>query len=139
MARELLGIATDVNVSEAVRVSAIKDALDRAGVSARTAVDVSVKAAPYETILSHVETGSRAEFRRSQGIEDNSNKPRELPCAEPDLIVDVDVDVDVDEVEVEAEVVTEGDEFVAAMRTQPAEVGSEVMTIEDPFTSSVPS
>ena len=137
MARELLGIATDVNVSEAVRVSAIKDALDRAGVSARTAVDVSVKAAPYETILSHVETGSRAEFRRSQGIEDNSDKPRELPCAEPDLIVDVDVDVD--EVEVEAEVVTEGDEFVAAMRTQPAEVGSEVMTIEDPFTSSVPS
>ena len=135
MARELLGIATDVNVSEAVRVSAIKDALDRAGVSARTAVDVSVKAAPYETILSHVETGSRAEFRRSQGIEDNSYKPRELPCAEPDLIVDVDVD----EVEVEAEVVTEGDEFVAAMRTQPAEVGSEVMTIEDPFTSSVPS
>ena len=135
MARELLGIATDVNVSEAVRVSAIKDALDRAGVSARTAVDVSVKAAPYETILSHVETGSRAEFRRSQGIEDNSDKPRELPCAEPDLIVDVDVD----EVEVEGEVVTEGDEFVAAMRTQPAEVGSEVMTIEDPFTSSVPS
>ena len=135
MARELLGIATDVNVSEAVRVSAIKDALDRAGVSARTAVDVSVKAAPYETILSHVETGSRAEFRRSQGIEDNSDKPRELPCAEPDLIVDVDVD----EVEVEDEVVTEGDEFVAAMRTQPAEVGSEVMTIEDPFTSSVPS
>ena len=135
MAREVLGIATDVNVSEAVRVSAINDALDRAGVSARTAVDVSVKAAPYETILSHVETGSRAEFRRSQGIEDNSDKPRELPCAGPDLIVDVDVD----EVEVEAEVVTEGDEFVAAMRTQPAEVGSEVMTIEDPFTSSVPS
>ena len=54
------------------------------------------------------------------------------PCAEPDLIVDVDVDVDeIDyveaspaktslvEAEVKAEVMTEGDEFIAAMRPQP--------------------
>jgi hypothetical protein len=70
MARELLKIATDENAPEAVRVNAIKDALDRAGVQARTAVDVSVTAKPYESIFEAMETGSRADYRRSIGIED---------------------------------------------------------------------
>ena len=38
------------------------------GVSARSAVDVSVTAAPYETILESIEWGTRADFRRAQGI-----------------------------------------------------------------------
>jgi hypothetical protein len=110
MARELLKIATDGNVSEAVRVNAIKDALDRAGVSARTAVDVSVTAAPFETILEHIESGSRAEYRRSRGIEDDSDhppaladSPRELPPVGADAPLD-------------AEIVDEGAELIAAMR-----------------------
>jgi hypothetical protein len=71
MAKELLKIATDENVSEAVRVNAIKDALDRAGVSSRTAVDVSVTTKPYEILFDSIEPGgSRADYRRSQGIED---------------------------------------------------------------------
>lgn len=99
LARELLKMATDPNVSESVRLSAIKDALDRGGVSAKSAVEVEVgPPKPYEQIfdgLGSVESGSRAEFRRSLGIPDDSeaddrrplaDRPRELPAAEGEPI-----------------------------------------------------
>jgi hypothetical protein len=61
-------MATDPNVSESVRLSAIKDALDRAGVSAKTAVEVEVgPPKPYEQILDGlavIESGSREAYRR---------------------------------------------------------------------------
>lgn len=69
LARELLRMATDPAVPESVRLSAIKDALDRGGVSAKTAVEVEVgPPKPWELILdatTEVIAGSRAEFRRS--------------------------------------------------------------------------
>jgi hypothetical protein len=62
-----------------VCVDTINDALDRAGIQAKTAVDVSVTAKPYETVLdSMVEMsgGSRSEHRRARGIEDvNTTRP----------------------------------------------------------------
>jgi hypothetical protein len=42
LAKQLLGIASDENASESVRLAAIKDALDRSGVSAKTAVEIEV-------------------------------------------------------------------------------------------------
>lgn len=70
LARELLKMATDSNVSESVRLSAIKDALDRAGVSAKTAIEVEVgPLKPWEQIMggcAELEGGSRAEFRRKR-------------------------------------------------------------------------
>ena len=48
MARELLGIAVSAD-SEAVRLAAVRDALDRAGMNPKTAVEVSV--GPYEQVL----------------------------------------------------------------------------------------
>jgi hypothetical protein len=51
MARELLKMASDGNVSESVRPPAIRDALSRAGVSERTALDVTHEVKPWEQIL----------------------------------------------------------------------------------------
>lgn len=75
LARELLNMATDPDVAESVRLSAIKDALDRGGVSAKSAVEVEVgPLKPWEQImdglamdrLTKVVGGSREEFRRSR-------------------------------------------------------------------------
>ena len=92
MARELLRMATDDNVADSVRLGAIRDALDRAGLAAKNAVEVEVgPRKPYEVILEGVEAGSRAEYRRSIGRPDDSDpeyRPspegfRELPPADP--------------------------------------------------------
>ena len=50
LARQLLGIAEGAE-SEAVPLAAVKDALDRAGVQAKTAATVEVSVKPWETVL----------------------------------------------------------------------------------------
>ncbi|MBY0290145.1 MAG: hypothetical protein K2X52_23825 [Mycobacteriaceae bacterium] len=67
MARELLGMATSAE-SEAVKLNAIRGALDRAGLGAKTEVSVEVK--PWEQLMGDitgVATISRAEHRALQG------------------------------------------------------------------------
>jgi hypothetical protein len=71
MAHELLKMAVDENVSDAVKLAAIRDALDRAGLSARTAVSVEVGLRPFEQVFDAISGGSRAESRRRRGIPDN--------------------------------------------------------------------
>jgi hypothetical protein len=70
MARALLKMAVNDNVSDSVKLTAIRDALDRGGMVAKTAVEVGVSVKPFEAILDRLESGSRAEFRGSRGIED---------------------------------------------------------------------
>lgn len=67
MARELLGMATSAE-SEAVKLNAIRDALDRAGLGAKTEVSVEVR--PWEQLMGDivgVATISRAEHRAQHG------------------------------------------------------------------------
>ncbi|MGW0042266.1 hypothetical protein [Rhodococcus sp. NPDC003348] len=68
MTKELLRIAVDDDAPAAVKLAAIKDALDRAGLSAKTAVSVEVGPTPaYEAILTQaMGTGSRAESRAAR-------------------------------------------------------------------------
>jgi hypothetical protein len=98
VAQQLLKMATDDNVSDAVKLNAIRDALDRAGVSAKTAVSFEVEARrPYEVILETIEAGSRDEYRRSVGQivdSDSEYMPpragfREITSAAADHEVDV--------------------------------------------------
>ena len=52
VACELLKMATDDNVADPVKLAAIRDALDRAGLAARTAVEVEVgPLKPWEQIM----------------------------------------------------------------------------------------
>jgi hypothetical protein len=74
MACELLRMATDDNVADSVKLAAIRDALDRAGLAAKNAVEVEVgPPKPYESILETIEAGSRDEYRRSIGRYDDSD------------------------------------------------------------------
>lgn len=74
MAAELLKMATDGNVADSVKLAAIRDALDRAGLAVKNAVEIEVgPPKPYEVILEGIEAGSRAKYRRSRGIPDDSD------------------------------------------------------------------
>ena len=69
MAKRLLKIADDENIPPAVQLAATKDALDRAGLSAKTAVEIEVGPSKgFEQILDAVISGgSRAESRSRRG------------------------------------------------------------------------
>jgi hypothetical protein len=81
MARELLKMAVDESVSDSVKLAAIRDALDRAGLSARTAVSVEVGRRPFEVIFDDIVGGSRAESRRRRGMPDDDEL--ETPSTPP--------------------------------------------------------
>ncbi len=81
MARELLGIATGAE-SEAVRLAAIKDALDRAGLTAPKTVDVAIGPKPWEQIFDDITGGSRAESRHRRGIPDGELDDLRTPALE---------------------------------------------------------
>jgi hypothetical protein len=97
LAAKLLGIALDDGTSEAVRLAAIRDALDRGGVNAKAAFEVSL--APYEQVLAGLADVAhipRAESRARRGVPDapapepELPEPPELPASDDDTIVDAE-------------------------------------------------
>ena len=67
MARNLLGIALG-GESESVRLVAIRDALDRSGITKPTEVVLSQGDKPYEEIFDEIAGVTRAESRRARGF-----------------------------------------------------------------------
>ncbi|MEV0673968.1 hypothetical protein [Mycobacterium sp. NPDC050441] len=70
MAKELLNMATDESVSDAVKLNAIRDGLDRAGLRPGIEVEIGVK--PIDQImdgLRGVEGGSGGPDRITNSIE----------------------------------------------------------------------
>lgn len=83
MARELLGIATSAE-SESVRLAAVKDALDRAGLGAKQALELSTKPLePWEEVLQGVV------FNGIGRGKDDQDSPRygTLPDQSPEICV----------------------------------------------------
>lgn len=71
-----------------------RDALDRAGLAARTAVEVELgPPKPYEAILERIEAGSRADYRRSRGIPDGGDGKRALVGSRRELDAPADAEV----------------------------------------------
>lgn len=101
--KRLLGFAFDNGVPDNIALAAVRDSLDRMGISARTALDIEIGPKPFESVLEQVEAGSRSEYRRSRGREDDSepaieSAPLELEAAQDEPIdVDVEIDEDADE------------------------------------------
>jgi hypothetical protein len=103
MAKALLKMASDENVSEVVRLRAITDALSRAGITEKTAVEVEVSLKPFEQIITRVESGSRAAYRASVG------RPDSIPTA----LADRPAETQHDDGYLTAEIVSPAEEFVS--------------------------
>ncbi|WP_104151131.1 HGGxSTG domain-containing protein [Mycobacterium intracellulare] len=75
MAKQLLGIALTAE-GEAVKLAAIRDALDRAGLKPPAEVVLSQgETKPYEDLFDDIAGGSRAESRRARGLPDTEDIP----------------------------------------------------------------
>lgn len=92
MVKQLLGIAESAE-SEAVKLAAVKDVLDRAMGKATTTVEVGPKTVqPWEEVMADVvglERITRAESRARQGLP--PDPPRALPASEPMEVVDTEL------------------------------------------------
>ncbi|SON62250.1 hypothetical protein MSIMFI_03771 [Mycobacterium simulans] len=135
LARELLKMATDDKVSDSVKLAAIRDALDRGGVSVKAEVELTAK--PYEDIFESIQLtmhlgGSRAEHRRSMGIPDATPAlvaPTHDDHIEAEIVDDFD-DADMGDLYGASQPITpDDDERASVFDTAPARDG--LMTMED--------
>lgn len=124
MAKALLGIATSAE-SESVKLKAITEALDRAGLSTKQAVEIDAQLTikPWEQILSGVAPLTRDESRARRGLPSGAQTPA---SASDDLdalaaidLVRMSQDANVIDAEVVSESPTRRRYFDAAKRSEP--------------------
>src|SRR6476469_7118066 len=91
LARQLLNMTTDPNVADPVKLAAIKDALDRSGLAAKTAVSVEVGVKPFELVFDSIVAEARdaepalaIEDESAPGIEPNGEILGEFDDPPPD-------------------------------------------------------
>lgn len=91
MAKELLGIALSAE-SEAVKLAAVKDGLDRAGLGAKTALELSVaEPKPYEEVLANlagIAQISREESRARRGLPALASDDGPMEVVDAELVDD---------------------------------------------------
>jgi hypothetical protein len=91
LAARLLGIALDEGTSEAVRLAAIRDALDRGGVTAKAAIEVEVGPTPaFQQIFEGIARGVGRDGKPAPTL---PNRPA-LATADPGEIVDAEIVTD---------------------------------------------
>jgi len=93
-------MATDTTVPEGVRLAAIRDALDRAGLKPATTVDLEVSAKPFELVFDSITAGPRTPAPPE--IESGATESGESD--EPDVVIgEIDDDPLPEEDEIEPE------------------------------------
>jgi hypothetical protein len=68
LVQRLLGLALDGDTPDAVALAAIRDALDRAGLNPKTAVEVEVGMRPFEKAFEGIATITREKSRARRGL-----------------------------------------------------------------------
>ncbi|TPG26176.1 hypothetical protein EAH80_29345 [Mycobacterium hodleri] len=145
MAKELLHMATGDKVSDAVKLNAIRDALDRAGL--KPGIEIEVTAKPVDQIIDQIgpmQGGSRDAYRRGIADGTDTGSDQHTPAL---VISDEPVDAEVvDDFDVYAPlrnqqhgvhtVTSDGDAWPPAPRTAPG--AEDVDDSLDPFATSGP-
>jgi hypothetical protein len=94
LVQRLLGMALDGDTADHVALAAIRDALDRAGLGAKQAVEVEVTKAPYEELLGDVFHVTRAQHEAMKHGEPLSPAPPRALHSPPDsdsAVIDAEV------------------------------------------------
>lgn len=123
LVQRLLGLALDGDVPDAVALAAIRDALDRAGMSAKHAVEVSVEPRPWEKIFAGIDRTPREDHKHAE--------PPALPASAEPATADADV-IDAELVEPDAETAATPPEPPAAPRKPPPWHGDLPETADGP-------
>ena len=94
LVQRLLGFALDGEVADPVALAAIRDALDRAGMNPKTAIEIEVK--PWEQVaVEGIARISRAESRQRRGIPDTA-PALAAGAADDSAVIDAEIVPDTD-------------------------------------------
>ena len=77
-ARYLLEMASDTLIPEGVRLSAIKDVLDRGGLGVRQTMDIEVSAKPFEQVYEAIAAGPKDPIIEAEVVDEDEEDPGSL-------------------------------------------------------------